>query len=33
MSTAPKPRPEKPRLVGFNHVAIEVGDIQQALDF
>jgi predicted enzyme related to lactoylglutathione lyase len=23
----------KPRLVGFNHVAIEVGDIQQALDF
>jgi predicted enzyme related to lactoylglutathione lyase len=24
---------EKPRLVGFNHVAIEVGDIQEALDF
>src|SRR3982750_4287477 len=23
----------KPRLVGFNHVAIEVGDIQEALDF
>jgi lactoylglutathione lyase len=23
----------KPRLVGFNHVAIEVGDIQRALDF
>jgi lactoylglutathione lyase len=23
----------KPRLVGFNHVAIEVGDISQALDF
>jgi predicted enzyme related to lactoylglutathione lyase len=23
----------KPRLVGFNHVAIEVGDIDQALDF
>ena len=23
----------KPRLVGFNHVAIEVGDIQDALDF
>ena len=23
----------KPRLVGFNHVAIEVGDIEQALDF
>jgi predicted enzyme related to lactoylglutathione lyase len=24
---------EKPRLVGFNHIAIEVGDIGQALDF
>ncbi len=23
----------KPRLVGFNHVAIEVGDLEQALDF
>lgn len=23
----------KPRLVGFNHVAIEVGDIGEALDF
>jgi predicted enzyme related to lactoylglutathione lyase len=23
----------KPRLVGFNHVAIEVGDIDEALDF
>jgi lactoylglutathione lyase len=23
----------KPRVVGFNHVAIEVGDIDQALDF
>ena len=23
----------KPRLVGFNHVAIEVGDIDQALNF
>jgi lactoylglutathione lyase len=23
----------KPRLVGFNHVAIEVGSIEQALDF
>ena len=23
----------KPRLVGFNHVAIEVGNIEQALDF
>jgi predicted enzyme related to lactoylglutathione lyase len=26
-------QPNKPRLVGFNHVAIEVGDIDQALDF
>jgi predicted enzyme related to lactoylglutathione lyase len=26
-------QPGKPRLVGFNHVAIEVGDIDQALDF
>ena len=25
--------PTKPRLVGFNHVAIEVGDIDEALDF
>ena len=24
---------DKPRLVGFNHVAIEVGDIDEALDF
>jgi predicted enzyme related to lactoylglutathione lyase len=24
---------QKPRLVGFNHVAIEVGDVDQALDF
>ena len=23
----------KPRLVGINHIAIEVGDIDQALDF
>jgi predicted enzyme related to lactoylglutathione lyase len=23
----------KPRLVGFNHVAIEVGNLEQALDF
>jgi lactoylglutathione lyase len=23
----------KPRLVGFNHIAIEVGNIQEALDF
>jgi predicted enzyme related to lactoylglutathione lyase len=27
------PATSKPRLVGFNHVAIEVGDIQEALDF
>jgi predicted enzyme related to lactoylglutathione lyase len=25
--------PNKPPLVGFNHVAIEVGDIDEALDF
>lgn len=25
--------PAKPRLVGFNHVALEVGDIDQALEF
>jgi predicted enzyme related to lactoylglutathione lyase len=24
---------KKPRLVGFNHIAIEVGDIGEALDF
>lgn len=24
---------EKPRLVGFNHVALEVGDIEEALTF
>jgi catechol 2,3-dioxygenase-like lactoylglutathione lyase family enzyme len=23
----------KPRLVGFNHIALEVGDVEQALDF
>ena len=23
----------KPRLIGFNHVALEVGDLEQALDF
>lgn len=27
------PNSSKPRLVGLNHVAIEVGDIQEALDF
>jgi lactoylglutathione lyase len=25
--------PKKPRLVGFNHVALEVGDIEEALAF
>jgi lactoylglutathione lyase len=25
--------PKRPRLVGFNHVAIEVGDVDEALDF
>jgi lactoylglutathione lyase len=24
---------DKPRLVGINHIALEVGDIEQALDF
>jgi catechol 2,3-dioxygenase-like lactoylglutathione lyase family enzyme len=24
---------EKPRVVGFNHVALEVGDIEEALAF
>lgn len=27
------PNSSKPRLVGFNHIAIEVGDISQALEF
>src|SRR6516162_4128999 len=26
-------KPRKPRAVGFNHVALEVGDIEQALAF
>jgi hypothetical protein len=25
--------PAKPRVVGFNHVALEVGDIEEALAF
>jgi lactoylglutathione lyase len=25
--------PDRPRLVGMNHVALEVGDLQEALDF
>ena len=27
------PKSKKPRLVGFNHVALEVGDIEEALAF
>ena len=26
-------RPQKPRAIGFNHVALEVGDIEEALAF
>jgi predicted enzyme related to lactoylglutathione lyase len=26
-------KPKKPRVVGFNHVALEVGDIEEALTF
>jgi len=26
-------QPEKPRLVGINHIALEVGDVEKALDF
>ena len=33
MADSTKPRPERARLVGFNHVAIEVGDIDEALAF
>jgi lactoylglutathione lyase len=29
----PKRPPEKPRLIGINHVALEVGDIDEALAF
>jgi len=25
--------PKKPRMIGFNHIAMEVGDIEEALDF
>jgi catechol 2,3-dioxygenase-like lactoylglutathione lyase family enzyme len=32
METAPE-EDKKPRLVGINHVAIEVGDIDEALEF
>ena len=30
---AAQPSPAKPRLVGLNHVALEVGDIEEALAF
>ena len=28
-----KPASRKARAIGFNHVALEVGDIEEALDF
>lgn len=33
MADDPKPLAPKPRAVGFNHVALEVGDIDEALAF
>lgn len=33
MSDTPNPDTRKPRMVGINHVAIEVGDVEQALAF
>ena len=33
MSETNQTEGSKPRLVGINHIAIEVGDIDQALDF
>ena len=33
MSDTSQPDAKKPRLVGINHIALEVGDIDQALDF
>src|SRR5207237_413314 len=33
MSETSQPDAKKPRLVGVNHIALEVGDIDQALDF
>ena len=33
MTATAKPRPERTKLVGVNHVAIEVGSIDEALDF
>jgi lactoylglutathione lyase len=33
MSNGTNKKPGKPRLVGINHVALEVGDVEQALAF
>jgi lactoylglutathione lyase len=33
MERATEPQAKKPRLVGMNHVALEVGDIEEALAF
>jgi predicted enzyme related to lactoylglutathione lyase len=33
MSNGAEPKTVKPRLVGINHVALEVGDVEQALAF
>ena len=33
MADSKKPRAAKARVVGFNHVALEVGDIEEALAF
>src|SRR5215813_7751718 len=33
MAKSKKPRVAKARIVGFNHVALEVGDIEEALAF
>lgn len=33
MAEAPTPAARKPRMIGLNHVTLEVGDIDAALDF
>ena len=33
MTETSQPDANKPRLVGINHIALEVGDIDEALDF
>lgn len=33
MTETAQTKADKPRLVGINHIALEVGDIEQALDF